>query len=113
MHEMALAQSIVDLVEEHARQDGFRNVRAVHLAIGRLSNVEPRSLEFGFEVVARGTVAEGARLAIERPPGRAFCTACTETVDVEGHGEGCPLCGGHAWTVVSGDEMRVVELEVD
>ena len=63
MHELAIAQSIVELVEEHARRDAFTHVREIRLVIGALSHVDPRALEFGFDVVARGTVAAGARLA--------------------------------------------------
>jgi len=67
MHELAIAQSIVDLVEEHARKDVFQRVRQIHLVVGALSHVDPRALEFGFEVIAKGTVAEGATLKIDRP----------------------------------------------
>lgn len=109
MHEMALAQSVVDITVEHA---AGAKVRTIRLSIGALSHVEPRALEFGFEVVAKGTVAEGATLAIDRPPGLAWCTDCSATVEVTGHGEPCPRCGGYKWMLTSGDEMRVVELEV-
>lgn len=113
MHEMALARSIVDIVDEHAREHACARVRVVRLSIGALSHVEPRALEFGFDVVARGTRAEGARLAIERPRGTAWCTDCTDTVEIGAHGEPCPRCGGHKWILTGGDDMRVVELEVD
>jgi hydrogenase nickel incorporation protein HypA/HybF len=112
MHEMALAESIVDLVREQARRDMFARVQTIRLSIGRLSHVEPRALEFGFEVVARGTIADGAALVIERPEGEAWCTDCNGTVKVAGYGDPCPGCGGHKWIVTRGDEMRVVDLEV-
>ncbi|MFN0250615.1 MAG: hydrogenase maturation nickel metallochaperone HypA [Kofleriaceae bacterium] len=67
MHEMAIAQSIVELVEEHAKKDVFHGVRLIHLVVGALSHVDPRALEFGFEIVAKGTVAEGAMLHIDCP----------------------------------------------
>ena len=113
MHEMALAQSVIELVEERARADVFSRVRTIRLAIGALAHVDPRALEFGFDVVARGTIAEGARLAIDRPAGRAWCTDCSETVDVGERGEPCPKCGGFKWMLTEGDDLRVVELEVE
>jgi hydrogenase nickel incorporation protein HypA/HybF len=113
MHEMTLAQSIVDIVRDQARQGAFARVVRVKLAIGAFSYVEPHALEFGFEVVARGTIAEGATLVIERPPGSGWCPVCDKAVAVAAHGEPCPTCGGYGWTLVGGDEMRVVELEVE
>jgi hydrogenase nickel incorporation protein HypA/HybF len=113
MHEMALAQSIVDLVTEHSRRDCFARARTIRLSIGALAHVDPRALEFGFEVVARDTPAEGASLRIDRPGGKAFCMDCSRDVAIGGHGEPCPVCGGARWVLVGGDEMRVVDLEVE
>jgi hydrogenase nickel incorporation protein HypA/HybF len=113
MHEMALARSIVDLVEEQAGRDAFARVCVVRLSIGALSNVDPRALDFGFDTVTRGTIAEGARLEIERPPGTGFCTDCSRHVTIAALGEPCSTCGGYRWVLVSGNEMRVVDLEVE
>ena len=113
MHELSLAQSIVELVEEQHARERFARVRTVVVSVGRLSSVDPRALEFGFDVVARGTVAEGATLAIERPPGRVFCTDCSQTVEIESQVDPCPICASHRWVVVGGQELRVIELEVD
>lgn len=113
MHEMSIAQSIVELVEEHAKRDAFVHVKVVRVEIGRLSSVDPRALEFGFDVVARGTVADGATLTIERPSGRAYCMGCEKNVPITAHGEPCPDCGGGTLVVLDGDEMRVVDLEVE
>lgn len=109
MHEMALAQAVVELAVEHA--EGAK-IRVVRLALGALSHVEPRALEFGFDVVAKGTAAEGAKLTIDRPAGTAWCVDCSASVAVSGHEDPCPQCGGFKWMLTSGDEMRVVELEV-
>lgn len=109
MHEMALAQAVLDLALDHA---AGAKIRCVRLVLGALSHVEPRALEFGFDVVAKGTMAEGATLAIDRPPGTAWCVDCNASVEVTAHGEPCPRCGGFKWMLTSGDEMRVVELEV-
>ena len=113
MHELTLAEAIVDLVREQAHKDAFSRVHRVRLAIGALSHVDPSALEFGFEVVSRGTLAAGARLEIERPPGTGYCNECEEEIAVTAVGEPCPSCGGYTWTVVAGDGMRVVDLEVE
>jgi hydrogenase nickel incorporation protein HypA/HybF len=113
MHELSLAQSIVEIVQDQAQRDGFARVRSIRLSIGALAHVDPRALAFGFDVVARGTVADGATLTIDRPGGRAFCMVCRANVAIGAHGDPCPACAGHQWVLVDGDEMRVVDLEVD
>ena len=86
MHEVAIAEAIVELVAEHAARDAFRQVRRIHLAIGALSHVDPRALEFGFAAVASGTVADGATLVIDRPPGVARCLVCQADVAIAHRG---------------------------
>lgn len=113
MHELAIARGIVELVADHARRDAFDRVRSVHLSIGALAHVDPRALEFAFDAVARGTAAEGARLDIERPPAQAWCTDCNSNVTIAAHGDPCPRCAGARWLLRGGDEMRVIDLEVE
>lgn len=113
MHELALSQGIVDLIREQAEARGFARVLCVRLVIGALSHVEPDAIEFGFDAVSRGTVAEGARLDIERPPGEAYCLSCEKPVPLAERSDPCPACGGHRLVVTGGDELRVKELEVE
>ena len=112
MHEMSLCQGIVDIIQERADADRFSRVTKVRLSIGALSHVDPKAISFGFDVVARGTIAEGAVLEIDQPPGQAFCMACSTTVTIPARGQPCPTCGSHQLMVVGGDELRVDELEV-
>jgi hydrogenase nickel incorporation protein HypA/HybF len=112
MHEMALAEGIVQIVEDSARAHGAAAVRAVWLELGALSQVETAALRFSFDVVVRGTVADGARLEVIATPGRAWCMPCGETVELARLGEPCPRCGSHQLQVTQGDEMRVKEIEI-
>ena len=80
MHEMTLAESVLQIVEDAARRDGLRRVRAVWLEIGQLSSIEPEAMRFCFDAVARDSVAEGARLEIVTTAGAAWCDACSELV---------------------------------
>ncbi|MBI5529074.1 MAG: hydrogenase maturation nickel metallochaperone HypA [Deltaproteobacteria bacterium] len=72
MHELGLTQDLVDLVTAKAVAEGVAKVISVRLMVGEFAGVEPDSVSFCFEVVSRGTVAENARLEIERVPGREF-----------------------------------------
>lgn len=73
MHELSIAQSVVEAVTERA---AGRRVLRVRLQVGRLSGVVPDALRFSFDLVTDGTPAEGAALEIDEPEGRAHCRAC-------------------------------------
>ena len=112
MHEMSLCEGVVELVEEEARKGGFSRVRAVVLELGVLGHVEPEAMLFCFEAVSRGTIAEGARLEIERIAGAGWCLDCGRTVPLRERFGACPDCGRHHVQMTAGDELRVKELEV-
>lgn len=112
MHEMSLAESMREIVEDTARANGATAVRLVRLRIGRLAPVEMEALRFCFDVVTKGGVADGARLEIEPVDGTAWCWDCSESVVIAGLAEPCPRCGGHRLNVTGGTEMRVHELEL-
>jgi hydrogenase nickel incorporation protein HypA/HybF len=113
MHEMALTESIVDIVCEEARKGGFARVRVVRLQVGAMAHVEPEALRFCFDAVSRGTVAEGATLDIVRRPGEGWCFDCAKTVVMHERFGACPDCDGRHVQMTSGDELRVEEVEVD
>lgn len=113
MHEMSLAEGIVQLIEEASVREGFSSVKLVALEIGRLSSVEPEALAFCFDAATRGSIAEGARLEIENVPGQGVCPQCGATVEVEALYDPCPKCGAFGLRITGGTEMRVKELEVD
>jgi len=113
MHEMALAESIRDLIEAQARKEHFRHVRTVELEIGQLAAVDSAALRFALDVALRGTSAEGAELRIAEPAGQAWCMQCANTVELARRGDPCPACDGYQLTVVGGDQMRVSGLLVD
>jgi hydrogenase nickel incorporation protein HypA/HybF len=112
MHELALSRSLVAALEEEARLQAFSRVERVTLEIGRLGHVDPDALAFCFDVATRATLAEGARLVIERRPGRATCMACGGVSEVDAHVVDCPACGSPRVLVDGGDEMKIRELEV-
>lgn len=113
MHEMSLAEGVIQLIEDSARQNAFSRVRTVWLEIGELSGVEAEAMRFCFTAVARGTPAEGAALEILATPGSGRCLECAKTVAVHERFQPCPECGGFAIEVTGGTEMRVKELEVE
>jgi hydrogenase nickel incorporation protein HypA/HybF len=112
MHEMSLAEGVLQLIEVKAREQDFSKVEAVWLEIGELAGVELDAMRFCFDAVTRGSIAEGAQLAIITTPGTGWCRACAITVPLHEVFDACPRCGGHPVQVTGGTEMRVKELAV-
>lgn len=113
MHEMSLAEGVREIVEETARANAARRVSVVRLEIGRLSQVEVEAMRFAFEVVQRGSVAEGARLDIVETDGTAWCMRCSAPVVIGRRGDACPSCGSYQLQVTGGDRMRVMDIEIE
>ena len=110
MHEMSITQGIISLCLEHA---GLRRVLTLDVEIGELSSVVPEAIEFCFEACSRETLLEGAVLNIIRVPGMGQCLECgMETTLTELYGS-CGHCGSQRVTIVSGEELRVREIEVE
>jgi hydrogenase nickel incorporation protein HypA/HybF len=112
MHEMSLAEGVLQLIEDSARQQSFTRVVAVWLEIGELAGVEVEAMKFCFDAVTRGSVADGARLEVILTPGSGWCMSCAKTVPLSDVYGGCAECGEYQVQVTGGTEMRVKELEV-
>jgi hydrogenase nickel incorporation protein HypA/HybF len=107
MHELALSQSVVDLVAEHAARERLRKVTRVVLEIGAAAAVEPQALYFCFDLVAGDTIVQGAELAIEIVALHARCQRCGCEFAPTALYDCCPDCGGLERTWLAGQEMRV------
>lgn len=113
MHEMSLAEGILQIIEDAARSQGFTKVRTVILEVGQLASVEVEAMHFCFDAVTHGSIAEGAMLEIIDLPGSGQCMQCATTALITDLYGVCPQCGSYQIEVISGGEMRVKELEVE
>lgn len=113
MHELSIAEGILEIVERTARANDVKRVKTVRVSIGELAGVDVPSLEFAWESVRKGGPAAGARLEIERPEGRAWCLDCEDTVPLKRYGDPCPKCGGYKLAATGGTDMRVVDIVED
>jgi hydrogenase nickel incorporation protein HypA/HybF len=113
MHEMSLAESVLQIIEDAARKQGYTRVKTVWLEIGQLACVEQESLRFCFDEVMRDSIAHQARLEITEIAGQGRCAKCSIEMPISALYEACPKCGSYEIQVIGGDEMRVKELEVE
>jgi len=110
MHELSIADAVLHVAL--AQADG-RPITRVGLAVGHLRQAVPSALRFSFELVARGTVAEGAELEIEDVPAVGRCRACSAESRLSEFPLHCAACGSLDVTVVRGEELSVEWLDLE
>jgi hydrogenase nickel incorporation protein HypA/HybF len=113
MHELAIAQSIVEAVEQMAHKHNAKHVKKVKLKLGAFTGVVKDALEFSFEVIREGTLLSNAELEIEIIELQKRCESCGEISGTDGDlNLLCPSCLSPT-EIVSGREMQIdyVELE--
>jgi len=115
MHELPVTESILKIVLKHALANNVQRVTAVHLQIGRLSDLEDDWIQRYFDYLSKDTMAQGAKLIIERMPIVMLCDACSTSYETEVAKLGeltCPNCGGVDSTLISGREYYIKDMEV-
>jgi hydrogenase nickel incorporation protein HypA/HybF len=114
MHELYLAESIINIVGDYAARNGFQKVNRILLAYGRLSCIESKTLQFAFDVQAKDTPAEGAALDFNILPAVIHCFSCEKDLEIKVHAGTCPSCGGLEVVLTAGtEELQILELDVD
>lgn len=111
MHEITLVTGLFEIIKEQVAARGIESISKVRLKVGELAAVEPMTLTACFEVVAEGTVAEGARLEIEEVPLTGRCRGCGAGFRIENFSFICPSCGEGDAEMTGGRELCLESLE--
>ncbi len=114
MHELAITQSILEIALDYAQRNQAQKILEVHLRIGEISDFEDEWLQRYFDFLSKDTIAEGAKVKIERIPAQGQCSRCGTifSLDRTTWNNKCPTCGEENWELISGREFRVEALEV-
>ena len=114
MHELAIAEALIEQVGAELDRAGQKGaVKRLELAVGRLSGVHCDSLRFAFEVLAPGTPAEGAELAIRQPPAISRCHRCGAAAEIVELVLDCPQCGSSEIAIEQGRELLLETIEIE
>ncbi len=113
MHEMSIAQSLVDIIREEMVKHEVNKLKSIRLHIGQLSAIVPQSLSFCFDVITAQTELEGAKLIMEVIPLKGTCRACGKEFEIENYAFECPHCKSPEIDTIQGQELSIVEMEVE
>jgi len=111
VHELAIAESLLEIIVDESKRHGLERINKVRLQIGKFAAVVPESLTFCFELVSRDTVASGALIEIENVGITARCDQCNFSFEVQDQVFLCPRCGEPALELLSGRELSVMSIE--
>jgi hydrogenase nickel incorporation protein HypA/HybF len=112
VHELAICQSLIDQVEAIAYERQAVTVVSITIGLGALSGVEPQLLKHAYPVASADSIAKDAELLIDELPTRIRCTSCGTESDVPPNKLVCPECGEWRTTLISGDELLLMSVEL-
>jgi hydrogenase nickel incorporation protein HypA/HybF len=114
MHELSIAQSIVEAVSTKATECRAARVKIVRLRIGEAVGIVVDSLTFCFEMMTDlDPMLRGAQLSIDSVPHRARCIACGQEYPIVNFVMQCPQCKAWSSEVISGAEFQIMDMEID
>jgi len=112
MHELGIAQNILQIVQQSVPEKQASDVRGIRIRVGQLSGVVPASLDFCFSAIINDTEMRKARLQIEQVPLTSECRECKHRFQMEDLAFFCPECKSTNLELISGRELEILEIEL-
>jgi len=113
MHEMSIAQSILDIVGEYMTKEDGGRLLEVAVEVGELTAVVPDSLTFCYEALVENSPYENSKIRINVIPLTGTCSKCNNSFKIEKFEFLCPTCQSSNISVEGGEELRITHLEVE
>jgi len=114
MHETSLVQSILETVCRQCQEADYSKILEIRLRIGQASGIQTEALVFAFDIIKENTLAKEAFLVIEQVPLKGNCKKCGKGFEIsDRYVFNCPNCRSTSFTITSGFEMQIVDMEVE
>jgi hydrogenase nickel incorporation protein HypA/HybF len=113
MHELGVTQNLLNLALRHAQQANAVRIKELNLVIGELSSILDDSVQFYWDMVAEGTIAQGSTLNFKRIPARLHCDACGSDFGMNRQDFACPTCASPQIRIADGDQFFLESIDVD
>ena len=113
MHELPVTQAILKIALKHSNEANAKRIENIHIVMGELSTNLDDSVQFYWDIIAKDTLAEGAKLHFRRVPAELQCMACFEKYHPDGDELLCPMCGSVGAKIIAGEEFYVEAIDID
>ncbi|MDD2521250.1 MAG: hydrogenase maturation nickel metallochaperone HypA [Anaerolineaceae bacterium] len=112
MHELAVTESLLAIVVQSAEANHAQKVTDITLSIGALSSIVDDSVQFYWDHISKGTIAEEAKLHFNRIPATIRCLDCDFEFTLEEELTPCPNCDSIHLDIIAGEEFQVDYIEI-
>lgn len=113
MHELPVTQSLLKIALDHAEKANAKQITALNIVMGELASMVDDSIQFYWEVIAKDTIAEKAKLNFRRVPAELQCMTCFHKYHPTDRELVCPQCGGVGAKVIAGEEFALESIDVE
>ena len=113
MHELSITEHLLKDCIREAQAQNASKIRVIRLCIGALRGIVPDCIQIYLDMLAEGTIAEGARIESETLPVKVRCMDCGKEGEISPHHLECPHCKSLRLTLLSGKEFYIKSLEID
>lgn len=113
MHELPVTQSICNIAVREGKRIGAAKICSISIKMGDYCDYVPEIIQEYFNMVSEGTIAEQAKLEVERVPATLYCADCGITSPVEHYKMRCPLCNGRNVELKTGKEFYISSMEIE
>ncbi|MBF0385078.1 MAG: hydrogenase maturation nickel metallochaperone HypA [Candidatus Omnitrophica bacterium] len=107
MHELSIAEALVEEALKAAEENGLFTVEEVEIEVGALKLIVPELIQDAFRQMVAGTIAEGAVLKINEIPGMGSCRNCKNDFELKINDYRCPICNQAEIKVTRGDAVYI------
>lgn len=113
MHELSVTESLLNIALQHAEKASAKRITDLHIVIGELASMVDDSIQFYWEIIAKDTIAEQAKLHFRRVPAELQCMTCSEKYHPTDRELACPRCNGVNTRIIAGEEFRLESIDVE
>ncbi|HEX9331257.1 MAG TPA: hydrogenase maturation nickel metallochaperone HypA [Anaerolineales bacterium] len=113
MRELSAIQSILTKALLTARESNAKRIKSLQLAIGEISELDQNLIQFHWDEISRGTLAEQGQLRFRLINAEVQCMACFMKYHPLNGKIHCPHCGSYGAKILSGEEFYLESIELD
>lgn len=113
MHELSVTENLLEITLRHAQKASAKSVTNIYIVIGQLSSIVDDSVTFYWDLIAKDTIAQDAKLHFERIAIRLACLECSHEYQPDGDDLSCPKCHSSHIKILNGEEFFVEAIDIE